>query len=350
MLIDLDFCRRIVLTIMSNTELCQQHTGIQLKVPQDQPISDQSLSEYGRLIKFDDKFLKQANDVCKKVCDALKNSEIKPQRFSLSESHVCQKGKDDTGVDIVAFLAESGNQDQAKTAYQAMAEKLGAQKVSRDEKGVIHFDLDGVRVNLGVAVSRGASVGEHRKVLFQQISKMDKEGKLQKKQIEKVSVDLHDSTSEFMQQNKDEFDLTAQRLARAWRRTALGSGSEWFSPLDSMLVMQNTIRKERQRGQPAMKSVIRSFLNDMSNIGSMNLSFRDQSLYDWSMVPQWVQEERPLLLDPVNPWRNSFSGVHQNTFLEIQKAAQEALKMFEDNSSTMKDLFNVSSESHTRGA
>lgn len=310
------------------------------------PISDQSLSEYGRMIKFDEKYIKNANAVCRKVCEALKGSDLKPVRFSMSESHVCQNGKDETGVDIVAFLNESESLEKAHGHYEQLVQKLGAQKITRDARGVIHFDLDNVKVNLGTSISRGPTVGEHRRAVFQNITRVNPQGKLEKNQIEKVSVDLHDSANEFLN-TQDEFDLAASRLARAWRRTALPE-TDWFSPLDSMLVMRNALRNERRRGgMLQMKNVFRSFLNDISNLGTMNLTFPDESIYDWDLVPSFIQAERPLLLDPINPWRNPLSGGRM--FNDIQETAQEALRVLDDTSASMRDLFNVTPELTARG-
>ena len=56
------------------------------------------------MLKFDDKYLKKANEVCQKVIESLRGWETKPERFSVSESHVCQEGVEDTGIDIVAFM------------------------------------------------------------------------------------------------------------------------------------------------------------------------------------------------------------------------------------------------------
>jgi hypothetical protein len=336
----------------TSTELSQKQSGIEIHHPPDQPISDEALTQYGKSLQFDDKYLRKANQICQKVCDALKNSEPRPERFSVSESHVCQEGVEDTGVDIVAYMKETEDLNKAQQRFNEIVNQIGGQKSAMDDKGVLHFDLEGVKVNLGLSTSRGHTVGEHRKAVFQQVAKMDKEGKLQKNQIEKVSVDLHDSMSEFMKdQGKDEFDLAAQRLARAWRRTAIAPWFEDFSPLDSMLVMQNALIKERQRGgTPAMTSVMRQFFNDLRDVESMDLNFRNRSLYDWDIVPQWIQQERPLLLDPVNPWRNVFGSVNRKVFSEISNKAQEALRIIDKEMSRMNELFNVPPEAEKRGA
>ena len=342
-----------IFAIMS-TAISPQQTGIQLQPVQDQPISDATLSEYGRRIQFDDKYIKKANEVCKKVCDALKGSDVKPERFSMSESHVCQEGKDETGVDIVAFLNQSQNMDTARAHIQAVVNNLGASNMTTDDKGTMHFDMDQVHVNLGTSLSRGPTVGEHRRAVFQQTSQIDREGKLKKNQIEKVSVDLHDSMSEFMQrEGQSDFDLAAQRLARAWRRTALAplGVTDWFSPLDSMLVMQNALRTQREFGVSlSMRNVMRSFLNDMSRLSDMNVTFPQESLYDWNVVPSWIQQERPLLLDPVNPWRNPLSVESPGMFSQIERTATEAMKVLDNTASSMRDLFNVTPEQVTRGA
>jgi hypothetical protein len=335
-----------------STSITAQQTGIQLKHPEDRPISDQSLSEYGQMLKFDDKFLKKANETCKKVMDALTQSPHKPARFSASESHVCQEGMEDTGIDVVAFMNESEDMNKAKSNFSETLTKMGAQKITTDDKGVMHFDLDNVHVNLGFSVCRGPTVAEQRSAVFQQTTRMDKEGKLHKDQIEKVSVDLHDSMTEFMNQKKmSDFDLAAMRLARAWRRTALAPWGDWFSPLDSMLVMQNALERERARGGAlGMGNVMRTFFNQLSDVENMALTFPSSSLYDWNMVPSWIQAERPLLLDPVNPWRNPFSGIEKNMFGNIERQANEALKIMEKETSSLRELFNVPPEAVTRGA
>ena len=155
-----------------------------------------------------------------------------------------------------------------------------------------------------------------------------------------------------MNKDVDEFDLAAQRLARAWRRTALAPWSEVFSPLDSALVMQNALSKQRRRGAGGlgMSNVMRQFLNDISDIENMATTFQEDSMYDWSLVPQWVQQERPLLLDPVNPWRNPFSGVQRNVFGDISRQARESLKIMDRHMARMNELFNVPPEAVTRGA
>jgi hypothetical protein len=334
-----------------STEISPQSTGIQLQAPPDQPISDQTLTEYGRELRFDEKFLKKANEVCKRVCDSLKGTEFKPDRFSVSESHVCQEGVEDTGVDIVAYLKEGHDPSTANNKFNEVVKNLGAKKMQTDDKGVMHFELDNVKVNLGTSVSRGPTIGEHRKAVFHQTTKLDKEGKLQKSQIEKVSVDLHDSMSEFMSKDQDEFDLAAQRLARAWRRTALAPWGDWFSPLDAALIMQRSLDTERRRtaGSMAMSDVMRRFFSDISNIEAMALTFPETSMYEWNLVPQWIQQERPLLLDPVNPFRNPFSGLNRGMFKEIRTRAQEALKLMES-SGSMSDLFQMPPEAEKRGA
>jgi hypothetical protein len=335
------------------TQIEPQQSGIQLRHPENKPISDESLSEYGKMLKFDDKYLKKANEVCQKVLDSLKTGETKPERFSVSESHVCQEGVEDTGIDIVAFMKDNQSLNKVKSVISESLNRLGARNVSTDDKDVVHFDLDNVRVNLGFSESKGPTVGEHRKMVFQQTSRRDKEGKLHKDQIEKVSVDLHDSMTDFLKdKQKDEFDRAAMRLARAWRRTALAPFGDWFSPLDSMLVMQNVLNRERARGarQVGMESVMRQFLNDLANVENMSLTFPDMSLYDWDVVPQWIQQERPLLLDPVNPFRNVFSGIERGMFQSMQRQAQQALKIMEKESSQLKELFNVPPEAESRGA
>lgn len=338
---------------MSTNAITEKQAGIQLREPQNIAISNENLKKYGEMLKFDDKYLRNANEVGNKVMNALKQSPMVPERFSVSETHSCQEGVDDTGIDIVAFVKGDTDLKKAETEYSKVVKDQGGQNVTVDDHNVVHFNLNGIRVNLGISQSKGPTVVEHRKAVFQQVTRMDPQGKLHKNQVEKVSVDLHDSMNEFLkqQQKSDEFTLNAQRLARAWRQTALGeTAAEWFSPVDSMLLMQNTINQERARvgNNLDMFNVMRRYFGTLSDLNSLAFGF-PETLYPRELVPDWIQQERPLLLDPVNPWRNPFHGIAKHTLKEIEQQAQHALKVLDKGSAKMGELFNVQPQG-VRGA
>lgn len=326
-----------------SSEIVPPETGIQLRQAQDQPISEDALKQYGQQLGIDTKGLSSINNVCGKVTTALKECSTKPERFSISENHVCSDGVENSGVDIVAFLPATADVKSVQTEFKSCLEKLGCNNVKVDDKQNVHCDLGNVHVNLGVTASKGKNVTEHRKAVFKTTSKLDTEGKLHKTQIERVSLDLHDAATEAVRP-RDEVDRLAQRLARAWTSTAIPSFSRYFTPFDSMMMMRNALDRCR-RGDRSLLSAMRIFLSDLSNLQQMSSTFPETSIYDWGIVPDWIQAQRPLLLDPVNPWRNPFQGLNQSVFDEIEREASAALRMLESpEQSSMKGLFNVRPE------
>jgi len=60
--------------------------------------------------------------------------------------------------------------------------------------------------------------------------------------------------------------------------------------------------------------------------------------YTHQQIPETVLTQRPLILDPSNPWHNVVSGISDEISEEIKTEAKASLAMLDDSSATMSGL------------
>jgi hypothetical protein len=275
--------------------------------------------------------------------------------------------------------------------------------VERHETGsqhakALHFEHDGVHVNLVVGHRYGASEGTNRTAVWKKIEELDQAGQLKRVHLDQFAIDLYESMTLFMnnqvmpeslggEAGTEKFIQGALRLARAWRQCCLSSRDVQFAPIDAWLIMLHAVHlevtkhadvskeqpkseggamsgirktlKELIKGKGitgkvkaggreiSMKNVVKQFLNHLANIEQTNIQFAD--FYDSSKVPEWIKTQRPLVLDPVCPYRNTVYDLHRNatqqvhTHLneDIKKHAQECLKTLDDPNASLTKLFHL---------
>jgi hypothetical protein len=84
---------------------------------------------------------------------------------------------------------------------------------------------------------------------------------------------------------------------------------------------------------------MKEFLNQLNNLESMNIQFTD--FYTQTKVPEWIKTQRPLVLDPVCPYRNTVYNLHKQVNEDIKKHANECLKMLDDPNASLTKLFHL---------
>jgi hypothetical protein len=103
--------------------------------------------------------------------------------------------------------------------------------------------------------------------------------------------------------------------------------------------MQHSMRNEKD-----MKRVFQNFLTNLANLDSLSISL-PQPFFEQSLVEQ----EIPMLQDPVNPLRNAFSGMDESVMSQIKQQAQQSLEILNRESAKLSELFNVGGEQKTKG-
>jgi hypothetical protein len=396
------------------------HTGIDLinHPPNDVGITDQSLTEFAYSLETTRTEIERMKTVGRKVISetiqTLSNAN-NIEKIFMSECHLCNCGRNDSGFDLVVLMKEGENLHTTTDCIKERVHALtatsvgrltetttglskgteGASAVERHEAKTahattLHFEHDGVHVNIAVGTSYGLTEESNRQKIWDKIDQLDKGDKLKKVQLDQFAIDLYESMTLFMNNHvrpeaaelgNEKFLQGALRLARAWRQCCLSSRDIQFSPLDAWLIMLNAVHTElvrhphgiaaekkegaagiggavsgvrkalkdlfkgKQRtsgteeGGLSMKAVMKEFLNQMNNLESMNISFTD--FYSQDKIPGWIKTQRPLVLDPVCPYRNTVYNLHKQVNEDIKKHANECMKMLDDPNATLTKLFHL---------
>jgi hypothetical protein len=397
------------------------HTGVDLihHPPNDVPISDESLTEFAYSLELTSSELNHLKTVAEKVLaetiQPLPNSD-RIQKIILSECHLCNCGRNDSGFDLVVLMPEGEDLTTMTEHIKGHVQKLTStsagrhggtptlegqtESVETHEAGTphakaIHFEHDGVHVNIATGHRYGKSEEENRMAIWNKIADLDQKGQLKKIHLDQFAVDLYESMTMFMnnqvipeslgEPGTEKFIQGALRLARAWRQCCLSSRDVQFAPIDVWLIMLHAVHvevtshgqvpKETPKGSAvgsirravrelvhgrgvtgkiqaggrelSMKSVIKQFLNQLANIEQVHIQFAD--FYDQSKIPSWMKSQRPLIHDPVCPYRNTLYDLHRNkeehlhrhVTEDIKRHAQESLKMLDDPNATLTKLFHL---------
>ena len=395
------------------------HTGIDLvhHAPNDVEITDGSLTEFAYGLEMTSTEINHMKAVAERVL----TDTVQPltnvrsiEKIILSECHLCNCGRNDSGFDVVVLMKPEEDLNSTLSAIkqhvQAMTSRSAGRatqqgqgqtaesgEVERHEVKTVHpqglhFEHDGVHVNLAVGHRYAPSEESNRTAIWDKIDRLDKDGSLKKVHLDQFSIDLYESTCLFMnnqvgseslggEAGTEKFIQGALRLARAWRQCCLSSRDVQFSPLDAWLVMLHAVHVEVTKHEPqprehattvggtmsglrrslkdmfkgrgvtgkvtaggrevSMTNVMRQFLQQLANLEEMNIVFAD--FYDSSKIPDWIKDQRPLILDPVCPYRNTVYNLHKHVNEDIKKHAQECQKILDQPNATLTKLFQLPS-------
>ena len=397
------------------------HTGIDLihHPPNDVPISDQSLTEFAYSLEMTKTEIEHMKSVGRRViseCVQSLSNASNIEKIFMSECHLCNCGRNDSGFDLVVLMKEgedvhttTDNIKERVHGLTSVAAGRVSETVTGQSKGTeggsaverhepktahataLHFEFDSVHVNIAVGTMYGKAEETNREKIWAKIDELDKSDKLKKVHLDQFAIDLYESMTLFMNNQvrpeateigNEKFLQAALRLARAWRQCCLSARDIQFSPLDAWLIMLNAVHVEIVRhpqgmggekkegaagiggavsgvrkalkemfkgkqktqettgeGGLSMKGVMREFLNQLNNLESMNIHFTD--FYPQNKIPDWIKTQRPLVLDPVCPYRNTVYNLHKTVNEDIKKHANECMKILDDPNATLTKLFHL---------
>ena len=256
---------------------------------------------------------------------------------------------------------------------------MGGQGQQGHSPDMLHFEYEDVHFNMAVGTRYANTEESNRVAIWQKIDQLDKQGHLKKVHLDQFAIDLYESTTMFIDRQvaperegalagSEKFLQGAVRLSRAWRQCCLSSRDIQFAPLDAWLIMLNAVKQELDKNPEvqkggstvssigkrlkdlfkggtetpkglSMKNVMRHFFNDLANLEQVNICFND--VYDNSKIPGWIKTQRPLVLDPVNPYNNVVYNLHKRVNDDIKKHAAECIGLLDDPSATLPRLFHL---------
>ena len=172
-----------------------------------------------------------------------------------------------------------------------------------------------------------------RKSVWDLIEKLDRSsGGLSQNELDRFSIGLHESTSSFMHMGDPVFHGLV-RLARFFRSQILNPSGAEISTYAVALIMMRCIEDEKARGMSVSVSptatfpvgkIFNDFLTCLSRIDTLCLTW--QRFYEPDPVPERHLATRPLIVDPVNPWRNVVRNMSREQLEAVKMKATECLK------------------------
>ena len=127
--------------------------------------------------------------------------------------------------------------------------------------------------------------------------------------------------------SKSKFVSHTARMGKFWSQTVLfvgcGSGKSFLIELiaaASALEVEESEKCEKQK----YAAVFEHFLIKLSSIMTIKIIFTDH--YTEKDVPESLLSERPLVLNPVNPYQNVFEVADEAYLKSLQSGARETLR------------------------
>jgi len=342
-------------------------------------ISDDSLNEFAASIGvIQDALDREAKPAIRKILEAIHNNSGCPiDRFCVSGSVGAQPNnfKDCVGFDITVFVdcaASHGQIEESESNYTKKSTHMecaiqSLEKVCNSFKDVVeymecdhigaHCTLEGYWFHICVFPSMGHRMHLQRKAVWDMIEELDKSGSVSQNDLEKYSTGLHESTASFMHMG-DPVHHGLVRLARKWRSNVLVPAGCEMSALAISLVMMRCIEDEKALGMSVsspsgrglephafpVAKIFRDFLHALTELDSLVLTW--QRFYEPDLLPERHLSIKPLIVDPVNPWRNI---IHNMTHEGIESVKEHASKSLQLMSGDIDDVFHPSSKSARGG-
>jgi ribonucleotide reductase beta subunit family protein with ferritin-like domain len=348
-----------------------------------------------------DKMKTVAERILKETVPPLANSG-NIEKVIIGECHLPGAGRfADSGFDIVLLFKEgedlnaSGEMVKIRLTDELKCTTGGPVGSGPTHPNIIHTVLDGVPVY--IALGHRYVVDDevaNREKIWERIALLDEQNILKKVHLDQFAIDLYESSTYFMNQQAapeetlsgwsvntgspdtntitahDKFVQDALRLARAWRQSSLSRKDSQFSSFDAWLIMLHAIHTEAGKRQPSaagtirgikkfiketlrgkgespevvhpgepmsLKDVMVQFLYLVGNPSYVNIQFHD--FYKADKVPAWITKQRPLILDPACPYRNTVYNLHKHVSEDLTRHAHESTKIMGTAGASLHDLF-----------
>ena len=220
----------------------------------------------------------------------------------------------DFDIDLVLFLNDASPpfESEIECLRSYLSNNLKGVTILKSSPFSVTFLFNGFKVDLLPAPNlvKGPSecprIDQHRELL-KELSKVPPTKELEA--IERAryySPAFSESVVHFVKKQQP-FVNAAVRLAKMWKYACAVTRStfpRWFSSFLIELIVSNAAILEMRTNphDASLIRVLRSFFQQLSSPASLKIVFTEY--YPESAIPEWIASQRPLVMDPANPYGN----------------------------------------------
>jgi len=250
-------------------------------------------------------------------------------------------------ADLVIFY--NGKQDKKMVLenFQDVLVKCFAsslKRISTTRNMVMKLQLDDIPIDLVVAENNTNFQGDQ--VTSQRVNSIAKfKSKENAMTVADLGCALTESSVEFMKkQTKFVHDVVL--LGKYWNHGILFKEYVYGrSLIMELLAAHAAIQRQENYSNPSITNAFIGFLEMVCNLQKQNVVFHETPVgyYKMSDIPKDILEQRPMLMDPVNPF-NNLLDIRRNPTLKdlfnvFENAADTALKMIKSGCKDQKKIF-----------
>jgi len=211
-------------------------------------------------------------------------------------------------ADIVVFYNDKGQSQESviEAIQKVFVDNRIRMNILITGNGIMKFVMDGISFDMLVAqnyVKNSSNhVEEQRKMSMLRL----KQARDDKTSIAKFGIEVTESSVAFMK-NKSKLVHDVAKLAKYWNQIMLFKKYIYGrSTIMELLATKAGLEEENNNSNPTLWNALKRFLIKVSKIDEVYEIFQDY--YDKTEIPNEILRQRPLLMDPVNPFNNLLSG------------------------------------------
>ena len=246
-------------------------------------------------------------------------------------------------IDLVIFVNnfEPPFQDVLHHLEGYIPNVLRGAEVKKTTRFSVQFVLDGFHVDLLPAQNLVSDTTARIPREDQYLATLEKVSSLPQRERQYWSAAFSESIVHFMKQ-KQPFVNAAVRLCKLWKQTCRVTSNtfpSWFTSFLIEIIAVDAAQREMKRNPHSVSlvNVLKTFLKRLSSPQTLKVNIAEK--YTERDIPQEVLRQRPLVMDPVNPFNNVAARLRDWTTIRI--LAQETLSSLRKANPTVYDIFGT---------
>lgn len=302
---------------------------------QSKPITTTNLRQLGDALAPSAKKVKAANKVvdtvksCMEACNV-----VSVDRVCVSGSYGKKTALPSFDVDLILFIngLTPPFESELENIRVYLSQNLNGIEMAKKSPYSVTFYLNGLKVDLLLAPNLVPGPSQNKrsdqhKALLQEIASAKPRDREERARY--LSPAFSETIVEFMKRQPP-FVNAAVRLAKLWKNScSVGPFTfpRWFSSFLVELISSEAAKIEliEHHGDASLLRVLINFFNTISAPTELKLIFEEN--YKESDVPKGILKQRPLVLDPSNPYSNVAKRMNWNV---IKLLAQDSLTVLKE--------------------